>query len=183
MKAWTRCWNAARPCCKACPPPATCPNCWPTTRWWAAWVRPCHILLQPPCCGGLFNLGPLSAVYHLQVFTPPALTPLAAQLMPWWKRRRQPPAPSRGCGGFGQQSIAVLLARPGLALYLRRRWLSLPETRPACRNLGLLLESLRASGGQRDFLLTFYEAYDRLCARSTSGCLAAPPSRTSPSCG
>src|SRR5208282_5275555 len=41
----------------------------------------------------------------------------------------------------------------------QRRWLTLPESRSACRNLGLLLETLRVRGN-RDFLLRFYESYD-----------------------
>ncbi len=56
------------------------------------------------------------------------------------------------------------LAQPAIAGYLRRRWLNLPETRPACRNLGLLLEALRRRGDGRACILEFYEAYDRFCA-------------------
>ena len=115
--------------------------------------------------GALLNRSPLSAVYHLHLYTPPALTPLAAQLMPWWKRRVTSPSPWRGPEDW-LQTMVPLLAQPALANYLRRHWLELPETRPACRNLGLLLEALRRQENQRDFLLTFYEAYDHQRGRS-----------------
>jgi hypothetical protein len=62
-------------------------------------------------------------------------------------------------------SILQLINEPALAIYLRRRWLSLPETHHSCRNLGLLLESVRLTGMQRGFILSFYEAYDRFCAQ------------------
>lgn len=108
----------------------------------------------------LLNRCPLSALYHLHLHTPPPLTPLAAELLRGWDRRVQPPAPWASLEDW-LNTICPVLAQPAITAYLRRRWLALPETRPACRNLGLLLEALRRRGDSREFILTFYEAYDR----------------------
>ncbi len=110
---------------------------------------------------GLLNRSPLSAVYHLHYPTPPPLTRLAADLLRHWRRRVADPAPWSGTEDW-LDALEPLLAQPAIAVYLRRRWLALPETRPACRNLGLLLEALRRRGNQRAFILDFYEAYDYL---------------------
>ncbi len=107
----------------------------------------------------LLNLSPLSAVYHLHLATPPPLTPLAAELLPDWKPQVTNPAPWAGMDDW-LDTLAPLLDQPTIVRYLRQRWLTLPETRPACRNLGLLLEALRQREGYRDLVLAFYEAYE-----------------------
>jgi hypothetical protein len=108
---------------------------------------------------GLLNRSPLSAIYHLHHHTPPPLTQLAADLLRHWRRRVIDPAPWRGLDDW-LDVLEPLLDQPAVAVYLRRRWLALPETRSACRNLGLLLEALRRRGKYRTFILDFYEAYD-----------------------
>jgi hypothetical protein len=113
----------------------------------------------------LVNLSPLSAVYHLHLHTPSALTPLAAQLLKGWEKRVVSPAPWRGPEDW-LNTLVPVVGQALIASYLRRRWLALPETREACRNLGLLLEALRRRGDQRAFILTFYEAYDHFCAET-----------------
>jgi hypothetical protein len=114
----------------------------------------------------LLNLNPLSAVYHLHHHTPPPLTELAAELLRGWQRRVIAPHPWANLTDW-LDTVVVLLSQPLLVIYLRRRWLTLPESRPACRNLGLLLEALRRQGGQRDFILEFYEAYEYSSAETT----------------
>jgi hypothetical protein len=91
------------------------------------------------------------------------LTPLAAELLRGWNGRVAPAAPWRNLDEW-LEVLSPALARPEIARYLRHRWLSVPETRPACRNLGLLLEALRRRGDRRPLVLGFYEAYDRFAA-------------------
>jgi len=112
----------------------------------------------------LLNLSPLSAIYHLHLHTPPPLTPLAAELLPGWKNRVADPTPWSGLADW-LNALTPALKRPAIATYLRRRWLTLPETRPVCRNLGLFLEALRRHGGHRAFILDFYEAYEYFCGQ------------------
>lgn len=107
----------------------------------------------------LLNRSPLTALAHLHRHTPPALTPLAAELLPGWRGRAVDPDPWAGPKDWFSPALA-LLDQPALALYLRRRWLALPENRSACRNLGLFLETLRRRGDRRAFILEFYEAYE-----------------------
>ena len=107
----------------------------------------------------LLNRNPLSAAYSLHLHTPPPLTELGKNLWPWWKSPAVHPAPWANLDDW-LQSIALLLAQPTIATHLRRRWLSMPETFLASRNLGLLLEALRQRGDQRAFILEFYEAFD-----------------------
>lgn len=114
----------------------------------------------------LLNRIPLSAIYNLHHYTPPALTPLAAELLPGWRTRRSDYAPWTNPAAW-LAGVALLLDRPALAAYVRRRWLSLAETRPACRNLGLLLEALRRTGNHRNFILEFYEAYEYTYAETS----------------
>ncbi len=139
--------------------------------------RPAEVLPHlPPNQAGwlqaLLNCSPLSAIYHLHHHTPPALTSLAAGLLRGWQGRAVDPDPWANLEDW-LDTVALLIAQPPLAVYLRRRWLALPETRPACRNLGLLLEALRRRGDQRAFILEFYEAYEYFCAETVQ----APGSR------
>jgi hypothetical protein len=112
--------------------------------------------VRTPMMHALIRRSPLTALYHLHLHTPPPLTELAADLLPW--QRRADPAPWAGLAQW-IEAVAALLERGRLAAYLRRRWLSLPQTQPACRNLGLTLEALRRHGRGRDATLQFYEAY------------------------
>ncbi len=116
----------------------------------------------------LINRSPLTAIYHPHLHTPPPLTSLAADLCRWWRRKVADPAPWSGLEHW-LDALAPLLNQPAIATYLRQRWLTLPENHLACRNLGLLLEALRRHGKYRDFLLTFYEAYDYFAAETVSG--------------
>jgi hypothetical protein len=117
----------------------------------------------------LLELSPLTALAALDVHTPLALHELAADLLPGWTNR----AAGRERVWDNQEAwvavIAALLAEQRVARWLRRGWLALPETRAACRNLGLVLEALRRRGRQRDVLLEFYEAYDYFCAQKRPG--------------
>nr|VFJ50697.1 MAG: hypothetical protein BECKFM1743C_GA0114222_100883 [Candidatus Kentron sp. FM]VFJ50727.1 MAG: hypothetical protein BECKFM1743A_GA0114220_100873 [Candidatus Kentron sp. FM]VFK08739.1 MAG: hypothetical protein BECKFM1743B_GA0114221_100803 [Candidatus Kentron sp. FM] len=106
---------------------------------------------------GLLELSPLSALCHLHHHTPVALSPLAEELLPGWRARDSRPWRD------SDEWLSVLspaLELLAIARRLRLRWLQMPETRPACRNLGLFLELLRRQGGYRDFILNFYEAYE-----------------------
>lgn len=108
----------------------------------------------------LLNRSPLSAVYYLHLYTPPVLTELAARIWPsWWKSRIEKPGPWTNLNDW-LQPLTLLLAQPIIAKHLRRRWLSMPDTHLACRNLGLLLEALRQRGNQRAIILEFYETFD-----------------------
>ena len=102
---------------------------------------------------------PLTTLLHLELPTPPLWTPLAAETLFGWKDRDNSPHPWRDLPQW-LDAVGNLLALPGLEAWLRRRWLSAPETRTVCRNLGLLLETLRRRGQSDDLLLEFYEAYD-----------------------
>ena len=108
---------------------------------------------------------PLTALYALDVHCPVALDALAAELLPGWRSLDQSP-----CKVWRQDEewlnvVENILADARLARWLRHRWLALPETREACRNLGLLLEALRRRGDQRSFILEFYDAYAYFCAQ------------------
>ncbi len=108
----------------------------------------------------LIERSPLTALWALDAHTPASLDPLAAKLLPGWQSGDRP-----GGGVWRDPDdwldvISSLLADERLARWARHRWLAMDETRPACRNVGLLLQALRDRGEQRDFVLTFYEAYD-----------------------
>lgn len=107
----------------------------------------------------LINLSPMTALCHLHLHTPPALTPLAGELLPGRKECVTDPSPWTGTEDW-LDTLLPLTERPPIARFLRQRWLTLPETGPSCRNLGLVLEGLRRHGNHRDFILEFYEAYD-----------------------
>lgn len=118
---------------------------------------------RTPIMQALVNRSPLSAAYHLHIFTPPVLLPLAAELLRGWERCVSSIAPWHNPDDW-LNTLMSIFDYPAIEVYLRRRWLTLPETRPVCRNLGLLLEMLRRRGHAREFILRFYEAYDHFCA-------------------
>jgi hypothetical protein len=131
--------------------------------------------LPPPRAGlmrALLNRSPLSAVSHIHLATPPPLTGLAAELLPGWKGRAADPAPWQGLDDW--LDALDLLDHPDVAAWLRRRWLALPETRAAGRNLGLLLEALRRRGGWRTFILEYYEAYCYFAAETAADPVRGP---------
>lgn len=107
----------------------------------------------------LLHLEPLSGLYHLNIYIPPALTPLAAEKIPGWKKHVMPVSPWKTPEDWFH-AMETLISTNAITRYLHRRWLTLPKERPTFRNLGLLLESLRMREHHRDFLLQFYEAFD-----------------------
>jgi len=115
-----------------------------------------------PIGHALLERSPITALCALDLHTPAALEPLAVELLPGWPAD----GPREGDVWAGPDewldAVAALLGDARLARWLRHRWLALPENRPACRNLGLLLEALRRRGAHRDLILQFYEAYDLL---------------------
>ena len=154
-------------------------------------ILACHALLAGPAealpllfpdraalLEGLLLRSPLTAVYHPHLYTPPPLTPLAAELLRGWRHHSAPLAPWRDPDDWLAALAPALTNRP-IAAYLRRRWLALPETRPACRNLGLLLEALRRRG-ERAFVLGFYETYDRFAAQTVEDPWRGRPMRRWP---
>jgi hypothetical protein len=111
----------------------------------------------------LIERSPLTTLWALDVHTPAALDPLAAELLPGWDSGNRPVDVWRSAEAW-LETVSALLRDPRLARWARHRWLALPETRPACRNTGLLLEALRrqdhGTPTHRDLLLAFYEYYD-----------------------
>ncbi|HEY6190517.1 MAG TPA: hypothetical protein VIW80_22895 [Pyrinomonadaceae bacterium] len=114
----------------------------------------------------LIERSPLTALWSLDVHTPSALEALAAELLPGWKMKQNSAAYGWRNDGAWLKTVAMLLRDERIARWVRRRWLSMPETRQACRNTGLLLEALRRRGDSRAFILDFYEAYDYFRART-----------------
>jgi hypothetical protein len=114
----------------------------------------------------LIERSPLTALWSLNVHTPAALCTLAAELLPGWQVKSDSKA--HGWPGDDEwlKRVAALLDNERVARWIRQRWLTMPETRAACRNVGLLLEALRRRGGHRAFILDFYEAYDYFRART-----------------
>ena len=86
-------------------------------------------------------------------------TELGANIWRWWKSRIENPGPWANLNDW-LPTLALLLEQPVIVHHLHRRWLSMPETLLACRNLGLLLEALRRRGDQRVLILEFYEAFN-----------------------
>ena len=129
---------------------------------WPAESRRVHLLQS------LLNRSPLTAMYHLQVHTPPPLTRLAADFFPWWGRRVMDPDPWRNLDHW-LAHVTPLLKDPCLARYLQQRWLALPAKATTGRNLGLLLAALQQQGDHLDFLLTFYNRYAYMASRQRVG--------------
>ncbi len=112
----------------------------------------------------LVDLSPLTSLVCLDVHTPGPVSVFASRLLPGWRKR---PEKERGDSVFHaewEQLISELLTDNRIARYIRRRWCDMPETRTACRNVGLLLEILRGRKIHRDFILEFYESYDYFCS-------------------
>jgi hypothetical protein len=111
----------------------------------------------------LIERSPLTALCALDVHTPSALEPLAAELLPGWKTDDRP-ADVWSNSEDWLETVTALLDDERIARWARHRWLALPESRLACRNTGLLLEALRrrrnGEGDHRDLILAFYEGYD-----------------------
>jgi hypothetical protein len=110
----------------------------------------------------LIERSPLTALSALDMHTPAALEPLAAELLPGWDPGDQP-ADVWFSPEDWLKTMAALLDDERIARWACHRWLALPETRPACRNTGLLLEALRRrddDAAHRDLTLAFYECYD-----------------------
>ena len=125
-----------------------------------------QITRRPRPRGRLFHAlierSPLTALWALDVHTPSALDPLAAELLSGWDPEDRPASAWPGPDDW-LETVATLLDDAHVARWARHRWLALPESRPACRNTGLLLEALRRRDGHnahRDLLLAFYENYD-----------------------
>jgi len=123
-------------------------------------IRPSAATLARDCWHTLLELSPLTALNGLEAWLPAGLHPLAGELLaapPGFPRPRHEKWPVPDAWA---KAAAALAAIPDVARWLHHRWLRLPETREACRNLGLALEALRRQGSCRDFILGFYEAYD-----------------------
>ena len=117
----------------------------------------------------LFERSPLTALAGLDLYMPAALYPLAAELLRGWEEKKPVEPDVWGEPEDWLSLVSELLEDRSIARRLRHRWLALPETRDACRNLGLLLEALRRRGNHRELLLEFYEAYDYFRAESRPG--------------
>jgi hypothetical protein len=114
----------------------------------------------------LIDRSPLTALWALDAHMPAALDELATELLPGWRvlRQAQPSVWRNGNEWWG--IVWQLLAKSHIRQWLRHRWLLMPETRQACRNVGLVLEALRRQGDHRDFILEFYAAYDYFRAQT-----------------
>lgn len=108
----------------------------------------------------LIERSPLTALWSMDVHTPSALEAMAAELLPGWTVKQNSVAYGWRSDNAWLKTVAMLLKDERIARWVRRRWLSMPETHHACRNTGLLLEAFRRRGGSRAFILDFYEAYD-----------------------
>jgi hypothetical protein len=108
----------------------------------------------------LIERSPLTALCALDMHTPSALENIAAELLPGWQMQHQSTSGAWTSDYAWLETIAVLLKDERVARQVRQRWLMMPETRAACRNVGLLLEALRRHGSNRAFILEFYESYD-----------------------
>ncbi len=108
----------------------------------------------------LIGKSPLTTLTALDGYNNPELDALAGELL----KARAPSCESgtvkRQCRSSWETAVERVVAHPALSRWLRRQWLDLPETRRACRNLGLILEMLRRKQKYRDFLLEFYEGYE-----------------------
>lgn len=107
----------------------------------------------------LIERSPLSTLWFLHEHTPSSLIGLAQKLLPGFV----PEIVVKNVWEDDQDwlnTISRLLDNQNIARVVRQRWLILPETRRACRNIGLVLEALRQAGINREFSLEFYEAYD-----------------------
>ena len=135
----------------------------------------------------LIGRSPLTTLTALDAYSHPDLKPLETELLqPGSEGPRrevpacgteQPPAGSFRHGSPWQQSVDQILGDRALAGWLRRQWLDMPETRRVCRNQGLILEYLRRGKvpAHRDFILEFYEAWDRLRFRDSFGAKPQAP--------
>lgn len=128
---------------------------------WCRWLPPARAGLVQ----AMLERSPLTALWALDVHTPLALQGLAVELLPGWQPRPSPEPLLWPNQEAWLEVVRALLAEPLLARWLRQRWLALPESLRACRNVGLVLEALRRQGGQRAVLLEFYEAYDHRYTR------------------
>lgn len=117
----------------------------------------------------LVERSPLTTLWLLDGHTPAALQELATELLVGWRRAEAPVTSLWASTRTWTGVVASLLSEPAVARWVHHRWLSMPETRAACRNQGLVLESLRRHGGQRDFILSFYEAYEQFTWRAYPG--------------
>ncbi len=155
-----------------------------------AQVLACHALIDGPAAAlpalppsralaleTLIARSPLTAIAHLDVFTPAPLLALVGDLLPGGRDAhrlaRSTLSPWHSLDDW-LDVLQPLLGKPWVARFLRQRWLDLPETRDSCRNPGLLLEALRRRGGWRDFLLEFYEAYEYFTAVTVEDAYGRP---------
>lgn len=124
-------------------------------------------LAKNASANALLAKSPLTSLWAIDEYFPEPLHITAEALMHWRRKSKS----ETGQTGWRDANdwldvVTLLITNPGLAAWLRQRWLAMPETRPACRNLGVLLEALRQKGQQRDFILSFYESYDYFGGRA-----------------
>lgn len=108
----------------------------------------------------LIERSPLTALWSLDKHTPVNLSGLAKELLPGWRARDIFAAQVWQNNDEWLNTVSSLLADQRIARWVRWHWLQMPESREACRNIGLLLEALRRREDHRAFILEFYEAYD-----------------------
>jgi hypothetical protein len=114
----------------------------------------------------LIGLSPLTELWAMDVYTPPALYCIAAECLPGYRYTEEAGGGVRPDIEDWERVAAELLSSALIARWLRHRWLTMPETRISCRNVGLFLEMLRRQGTHREFVLSFYEAYAYFCSES-----------------
>jgi hypothetical protein len=112
-----------------------------------------------PRVQALLERSPLTALWFLHEYTPTALHDLARELVPGFRAESEVKRVWENDEDW-LNIISTLLDNSDVARIVRQRWLVIPESRRACRNIGLLLEALRRRGSNREFCLEFYEAYD-----------------------
>lgn len=111
-----------------------------------------------PNLHALIERSPLSTLWFLHEHTPGSLLGLARELLRGFRSENVKDVWVNEEEWLS--TIRPLLSHQDIARVVRQRWLVLPETREACRNIGLVLEALRRGGTNREFCLEFYEAYD-----------------------
>ncbi|HEX5702657.1 MAG TPA: hypothetical protein VFX97_05525 [Pyrinomonadaceae bacterium] len=108
----------------------------------------------------LIERSPLATLWFLDTHTPAALLTLAKELLPRWQPNEIVIKDVWRSDDEWMNAVGALLSNPDISRALRHRWLVMPESRRACRNVGLVLEALRRRDEHRAFCLEFYEAYD-----------------------
>jgi hypothetical protein len=108
----------------------------------------------------IIELSPLTALWNLDNHTPSVINHIGRELLHGWRDSTSPFEKIWGTPEKWLIVVGSLLNNIHIARWIRHRWLTMPETRPSCRNIGLILEILLRNKECRRFILEFYEAYD-----------------------